>query len=218
MAFDTNSWLGDVILGGALVAVGAMLTSLGWHFIGKYKKKTILRYIINTILIILIVGGPIIIGIGGTLTTLGWNKKDNDQQKKALIRAVAQEWSLNQRHLKTSNLFTGELYDDTGKVWKYPLFRKSALNRLIISGLFSSDNRKDEKLLRAVILYEIMIEEINNFFTTVNTVVTRDKNSAEEVYHLVIDSHWYKKFKKYHEEIEDVLVNNYGWAMSNPKQ
>jgi hypothetical protein len=193
-----------LIVGTGLICIGAILATGRWNLLGRYSQR---KKMMPEILL-----GAIAIAVGGLLTTGGWNKLDTYQKRNILISAIAQEWLLNQSYLETGVLSTGELYDDTGKAWKFPLFRKSALDGLISSGLFSFHNRKDKKLFQAIISYEAIIEEINNLFTIANDSLVKDKNKAEEINRLVVNSHWYEKFKKYHKEMGDVLVNNYGWA------
>jgi len=163
--------------------------------------------------------GAAAIAVGGLLTTWGWNNLNTCQQRHALVTSVAQEWRLNQYKLKREDgPFAGKLYDNTGKAWRYPLFRESALNGVVTSGLFSFGNQKDKQLLRAIGFYLQSIEGLNRASTRANWSLEQDANSAEKYHHMLVDSHWYNRFEIKHEEMKELLENNYKWTMAEQKE
>jgi hypothetical protein len=203
-----------IVLGAVLVAVGALLTSAGWHFIGKCKKKRILKYIINTILILFIVGGPIIIAVGGILTTLGWNKLDNHEHKKALITAVSREWVSNEIALIGMDNFLLQDDEKLGEPRLLPRMRTSAMSLAFTSCLF---DKGDKKLLNAIINYEKSATAFNTFLSNadhINTAKNISKEQRVKNFKAVKETDIFKSFRGKHKKMKEVLFENYKWSIT----
>jgi hypothetical protein len=194
------------------------------RWLSKVKpfRKTVVRGIIAIMLLIgifaFIIIGLIKIGKGGTLTTEGWNLLRVHSQRQNLIRSVVQEWIINDIKMKSSPL-TGQVGDSNYFVYSYPMFRTSALNAFLTSGLWNYGEPNENQLLTAVSNCETAIASVNQFFDSLNTALTRNISVKERIDKAVkyqsqtLQSQWYSDLKVKHEKLRKLLATEYRWAM-----
>jgi hypothetical protein len=221
--------------GTSLVAWGAFLVSLGWFLVGKYRAinrelsrvQFFRKILIHEIIEILIFAGIcafIIIGLknvgeGGALTTKGWNLQHVHSQKQNLIRAVAQEWLLNNIQMKRPP-FTGLPYDEvSGKFHIYSILRTNVLNGVLVSGLWTYGDPNGRRFLMTVANYERAIITANQLFPLLNEELTKAGNKeqiiamAKKYQNQVQQSSWYDNLKKQHLNISKLIFTEH-WEVA----
>lgn len=222
----------------SLVAWGAFLVSLGWLLVGKYRAidrglsrvRFFRKIFIQEILEILIFAGicaSIIIGLknigkGSILTTKGWNLLNNYEQKKALIRALAREWLVNElyQHIEPLSFDPNDPNLGEKRIIYLP-FKTFASNSVLTSHLFDLQDKDERELCRTTCLYEINATTCNIMFTLLDWDLTREgtaKERRKEVYQQVVRyNRPYREFKESHEKLRKILKEKYKWALEEAK-
>jgi hypothetical protein len=216
-----NGWL-SVILGTISVATGALVVSGGLALIGECKSfwELMKKCLRAKVIVLLLLVGSALVGLGGTLTTLGWNKLDNASQKRALIVGLAREWMLNELDTLGPPMSFDPNDPKLGKEhFMYPQFRTSAQDSILTSALFYMTNRKDNELLLAVTHYAHIIRSFNTQLAWVNEKCVNlpedvKQQKRKEMYLLIRDkAPLHIHFKRFHEELKNLLHKEYGWAL-----
>jgi hypothetical protein len=225
--------------GASFIAWGVFFTSLGWVLLGfllgkcgdinrllskvKFFRKTIVRGIIVVMLLVcvfaLIRHGLKKTGEGNTSMTEGWNLLRVHSQRQNLVRAVVQEWLINEGKMNARPL-TGQACDKASfVVYTYPRFRASALNAVLSSGLWNYGEPNESRFLTAVSSYEITIAFANQCCDSINTTLSRNISNEQRIAKAIeqqtmnLNSPWYSDLKVKHEELRKLLATEYRWAM-----
>src|SRR4030042_3073056 len=143
--------------------------------------------------------GVIAIGLGGGFSTLGWNTINKYSQMKALIIGAAREWEINETILK-DKLFNKDDKEALASFKLYPRFKSNALNNILSSGIFSSQDSKNCSLLKIVADYEYAIADTNSRLTVSDNfrISTVDNEAIKKHREHVIDSPGFKSFLQTH--------------------
>lgn len=160
----------------------------------------------------------IAITVGGLLTTNGWNQLDNRAQKMALIKAIANEWTLNEGFLPCVNLPFDPNDKELGKVHHlYPTYKVSAFRSVLTSSLFTWDDQMDKRLLSWALLYETCTVNFNSELRDADWECSRtfmNQEKRREVYRKVNQSPLYKSYKNHHKAMGILLKKDYPWSLS----
>jgi peptidyl-prolyl cis-trans isomerase C len=202
-----TSGLSCLICGSILIGFGAFLTSWGWFRLNKsmnvnewQKKymgfKSSVDHRVIIVIICLFIAGAMGVGVGGWFTTQGWDLLKSDKQKKALIVGLAREWRLNE-------FYTHEV----------PM--NSAQDRILTSELLNPSDRKDRELLDVVVSYERTIEFFNTLLAWKNEECAKNtrQEDRKKVYLEVREAPLYIKFNRFHNQLLNLLENEYNWAL-----
>jgi hypothetical protein len=224
MSYQFSGWL-NAILGIILVSLGAFLVSGGWALISERKSiRELIKKCFRADVLGLLFIGSILIGIGSTLTTFGWNQLNSASQKKALIVALAREWLLNEFDTLGEPMTFDANDPNLGiQHFMYPHFRTSAQDHILTSELFDLRDRRDNKLLLAVILYKDMIVSFNTLLDLENEQCLRfpenvKQQKRKDVYLAIRDINaLHIHFKRYHKELLYLLEKDYNWALDEAR-
>ncbi|MGB2807975.1 MAG: hypothetical protein WBC22_09550 [Sedimentisphaerales bacterium] len=209
-------WFLHIIFGTILFAVGAGVSSLGWHFINKWDKRKKWRLLIKKkkrkrcFHVFFVVSGLFLIGGGGTCTTLGWNQLDNHRQKQALIVACIREWRLNDSFLPLCR-FTITDEARLSEHYSYPTFQLKATQNAHVSSLFDINHPKDYKLFKALTRYEYYTILLQDFLdmTDEGLYVAFAGRKPLDEHRRVNKSNYVKFFLKYHKELGTLFIKDY---------
>ena len=211
----------------SIISVGLIFLPPRW----SYLILGVLAFIIGSVVLteewrtgkrVIAIVFIIAITVGGLLTTKGWNEWGNYSQKKALIVALAREWSLNELYTLGPPMSFDVNDPNLGEPHvMYPRFRTFAQESILISALFDLRNQKDNELLKAVISYNDTIEAFNTYLAwedeyCANRNVGQQKR--KELYIRVRDkSSLHIQFKRCHKELLNLLEKDYSWALDEAR-
>jgi hypothetical protein len=170
-----------------------------------------------------IILGTIAIAGGGLSVTRGWNLLGRNSQRKNLIRAVAQEWLVNNIDLEQSFL-KGEVYwtekGEKAGIKLFPTLRTSALNGVLSSGLWNFGNIKERKFLLTIVNYEGPLRTANTIFALFNDNLLRITGLKEKITYAedykkqTLTAPWFEDLVKQHKEMRKFLISEYKWAFA----
>jgi len=156
--------------------------------------------------------------VGSVVLTEEWNLLRVHSQRQNLVRAVVQEWVINDKKMKSPPL-TGRVEDSNYLVYGYTMFSTSALNAVLSSGLWNYGESNENRFLTAVSSYEMAISAANQCFYSTNETLFRNISVKERIDEAVsyqsqtLQSQWYSVLKIEHEGIRKLLATEYRWAM-----
>jgi len=216
MYFHWYGWLW-VILGIVSVGIGGLLTTYGWNIWSlQLEKRKFIRKGIDCI-----IRGSIVVALGGLLSTHGWNLISLREQRNNLIRAVVQEWGVNNYFL-TQSPIRGPVYYCVGAqknvINPFQILCKSALDAVLESGLWDISDSNDEQFFLAVLNYKTSIQLSNQIFELFNENVFKtvgedmiEKRIAktQDYQQMFCNSPCGQDLFKQHEEIGRLLKTKY---------
>ncbi|MHC4216469.1 MAG: hypothetical protein ACYSWP_24220 [Planctomycetota bacterium] len=114
-----------------------------------------------------VVGGVV---VGSTLTTHGWNVRDNHNQKKAILRAVAKEWLVNESRL--IDIMRAHSKTNKKTFFLMPPPSSHQVHAALTSPLFSLKNTVDLAFLNCLIQYAAAIDMVSQNLNSLNSLST----------------------------------------------
>jgi hypothetical protein len=200
IAFLPSRWL-YILYGVLVLVIGSVVQTEEW----KTRKR--IRAVVFTVAI---VGG-------GLLTTLGWNEWGNYSQKKALLTALAREWTVNELYQNVKPLSFDPNDPNLGeKHSAYRPFKTFTSNSILNSNLFNIRDKDERELCIEIMFYEMSASTCNELFVTLNKECTMNTSTKEQrmwVYQRLVRSPLYEDFKKSHVKIGMLLKKRYNWAL-----
>ena len=159
--------------------------------------------------------------IGGLLTTLGWNKWGDYSLKKALIRALASEWAVNELFL-LSPMFNFDPNDPNLVKLRerFLLFKTSNTYSIVTSHLFDLRDKDDRALWVTSLVYELSATNCNTMLTSLNWDIPRGlmtEHKYKEMRQKIIYTSEFRTFKEFHQEMKNILQTKYNWALEETK-
>ena len=159
--------------------------------------------------------------LGGLLTTLGWNKWGDYSQKKALIRALASEWTVNELLLR-SPMFNFDPNDPNLGKQRDPFlpFKTSAIYSVVTSHFFDLQDKDDLELCKTAFAYELISTYCNAIFTGLNWDIPRGlmtEQRLKEMRQKIIHTEYFLGFKTIHQGMKNILKKKYSWALEETK-
>ena len=163
---------------------------------------------------ILIIIGALLIGSGGVFTTLGWSRLGDRAKKHSLIKSVVREWLINDGLISA---ITDKAYQVNSSFAErqYPRFKTTALNGVLISGLFESGSKKNVLFMRKVADYETVITEANFRLEMIHAQITHEQNEntvADTIKEFTLKDKVFQNFMRQHRYIKEVLQKNFSWV------
>jgi len=105
--------------------------------------------------------GTVFVGIGGWIATWGWNQSSEFANRENLIKAVVQEWRINDQMVKEAISLARKWNNrDESENFTYRPFKTSRINALISSGSFGE---KYKSLLNAAQNYEVAVGDMTAY-------------------------------------------------------
>lgn len=216
MDFHWYGWF-LVILGIVSVGIGGLLTTYGWNLWSlQPEKRKFIRKGIGCI-----IRGSIVVALGGFLATHGWNFISLGEQRNNLIRAVVQEWGVNNYFL-TQSAISGPVYYGGGAqktvINPFQVLCKSALDAVLGSGLWDISDSNDEQFFLAILNYKTSVQLSNQIFEMFNESVFKTVGEdmikkriakAQDYQQMFYDSPCGQDLFKQHEEIGRLLKTKY---------
>lgn len=192
---------GCLLVGTLLLAFGSVVQSEEWK---KGKRIRAIAFVIA-------------ITLGGLATTRAWNLFAGYKQKKAIITAVARDWKINDAYLQIS-LFVSDSNDILSKHISYPKFRANSLAIALTSGAFNTKRNADLEMLKAVARYDALLSDLQDYLdmTDEGLYVAFAGRQPLKQHRRVQKSEQLAVFRKAHNTLGKLLMDNYKWVFEEP--
>lgn len=209
-------WL---ILGTVSVGIGGLFLTLGWNVWPKQPEKT--KWYRHKG-VGFVIRGSLLVALGSVLVTHGWNDISFGEQRNNLIRAVTQEWFLNNSFLVNPPM-KGKIYDereDGEFVWYiFPTLRNIALNTALSSGFWDYGNQTDRKFLNTISAYEKSIDLANRKFRSYDNALLKIRDPNERVVQTkrlrraTYENNWFNSLDNTQNQVGKLIWSDYRWAI-----
>ena len=208
-----------VFVGAVSLAIGGWIATYGWNvWSGKFAKGGLFRKGAWDI-----TRGTLAVAFGGLLATHGWNVISLGEQRRNLIRAVAQEVVLNCVELDSlvESPLAHRVDLDGTKLKILPVLKTNALNAVLSSGLWSFDNPEDDEFLMACMNCVRRVEKANSVLGSItNKLVTavreEDLATARVLSDRLESPDYQKQLKHLFDDVITFIAEDHEWALKPP--